>query len=119
MEKFGVEPLRRDDFVEHVRRSPATYLRVERGSVELPTEIVQELVGMSPTGAPEEFPAPDTPFGSRMTFHLDPSFCGPGEAMAWVLRPEEPHGKACKEDPSPVTFPIRDLRSETGESVGA
>lgn len=76
----------------------------------------QELVGMDPTGAWEEFSAPK-PFGTRITFHLDPSFCGPREAIAWALRPEELHGEACKEHPSPTTFPISDLRSETEKSV--
>ncbi|MFB7827534.1 hypothetical protein [Streptomyces hydrogenans] len=78
----------------------------------------QELAGMDPTGPREEFMAPK-PFGTRTTFHLDPSFCGPGEAIAWALRPEELHreGGTCKENPSPTTFPIYDLRSEAEESL--
>ncbi|MCT9011142.1 hypothetical protein [Streptomyces rhizosphaerihabitans] len=76
----------------------------------------QELVGMEPTGLREEFIAPK-PVGTRTTFHLDPSFCGRGEAIAWALGPEELHGEACKERPSPTTFPIYDLRSETEESL--
>ncbi|WP_432017724.1 hypothetical protein [Streptomyces hydrogenans] len=78
----------------------------------------QELVGMDPTGPREEFMAPK-PFGTRTTFHLDPSFCGPGEAIGWALRPEELHreGGTCKEHPSPTTFPIRDLRAEAEESL--
>ncbi|WP_405861332.1 hypothetical protein OG361_38885 [Streptomyces sp. NBC_00090] len=76
----------------------------------------QELVGMDPTGLRGEFIAPK-PVGTRTTFHLDPSFCGRGEAIAWALRPEELHGEACKEHPSPTTFPIYDLRSETEESL--
>ncbi|MFJ6486430.1 MULTISPECIES: hypothetical protein [unclassified Streptomyces] len=201
MEKFTVEPLRVADFVEHVRRAPELYFLVERGSPELPTEVVravawdalhrrdgrhgqisveigsdlsftvesdqrpgadatemllpgffgslldtfdtqrwapsaaaalsvrtvieawlgghghrQELVGMDPIGPREEFIAPE-PFGTRTTFHLDPSFCGPGEAIAWALRPEELHGKMCKEHPSPTMFPIRDLRAEAAEPL--
>ncbi|KRC94102.1 hypothetical protein [Streptomyces sp. Root264] len=78
----------------------------------------QELVGMDPTGPREEFIAPK-PFGTRTTFHLDPSFCGPGEVIAWALRPEELHreGGTCKEHPSPTIFPIYDLRSEAEESL--
>ncbi|MFE1875654.1 hypothetical protein ACFW9N_33115 [Streptomyces sp. NPDC059496] len=76
----------------------------------------QELVGMAPTGPREEFSAPK-PVGTRITFHLDPSFCGAGEAIAWALRPEELHGEACREHPSPTTFPIYDLRSETEEPL--
>ncbi|MFF9505086.1 hypothetical protein [Streptomyces sp. NPDC014656] len=201
MEKFTVEPLRMVDFVEHVRRRPAGYFLVERGSPELPTEVLravawdalhrrdgrhgqisveigsdlsftvesdqrpssdererylpeffgslldmfdmerwapsaaaalsvrtvievwldgcgyrQELVGMDPTGSREEFVAPK-PFGTWITFHLDPSFCGSGEAIAWALRPEELHGETCREHPSPTTFPIRDLRAEAEESL--
>ncbi|MFI2780272.1 hypothetical protein [Streptomyces sp. ALB3] len=77
----------------------------------------QELVGMDPTGPREECMAPK-PFGTRTTFHLDPSFCGPGEAIGWALRPEELHGEACKEHPSPARFPIHDLRAEAEESLG-
>ncbi|MEV6201526.1 hypothetical protein AB0M64_16355 [Streptomyces sp. NPDC051771] len=201
MERFTVEPLRVVDFVEHVRRRPQGYFLVERGSPELPTEVLravawdglhrrdgrhgqisveigsdlsftvesdqrpssdererplpeffgslldmfdmehwapsaaaalsvrtvievwldghgyrQELVGMDPTGSREEFVAPK-PFGTRTTFHLDPSFCGPGEAIAWALRPEELHGETCREHPSPTTFPIHDLRAETEGSL--
>ncbi|MFD9053482.1 hypothetical protein [Streptomyces zaomyceticus] len=76
----------------------------------------QELVGMEPTGPPEEFIAPK-PVGARTTYHLDPSFCGPGEAIAWALRPEELHGETCKEHPLPTTFPIHDLRAEAEDSV--
>ncbi|MFE5589220.1 hypothetical protein [Streptomyces sp. NPDC056549] len=76
----------------------------------------QELVGMDPTGPREEFIAPRL-FGTRTTFHLDPSFCGQGEAIAWALRPKELHGETCKEHPSLTTFPIRDLRSETETPV--
>ncbi|MFF5715164.1 hypothetical protein [Streptomyces sp. NPDC012756] len=78
----------------------------------------QELVGMDPTGPRGKFIAPE-PFGTRTTFHLDPSFCGPGEAIAWALRPGELHreGGTCKEHPSPTTFPIRDLRAEAEESL--
>ncbi|UQW99278.1 hypothetical protein [Streptomyces sp. RerS4] len=76
----------------------------------------QELVGMDPTGPREEFMAPK-PFGTRTTFHLDPSFCGPGEAIARALRPEELHGETCKEHPAPTTFPIHDLRAEAEESL--
>ncbi|MFD9623978.1 hypothetical protein ACFWB2_43240 [Streptomyces virginiae] len=76
----------------------------------------QELLGMDPTGPRREFMAPK-PFGTRTTFHLDPSFCGPGEAIAWALRPEELHGEACNEHPSPTTFPIYDLRPEAEESL--
>ncbi|MFC9261314.1 hypothetical protein ACFT25_16035 [Streptomyces hydrogenans] len=78
----------------------------------------QELAGMDPTGPREEFMAPK-PFGTRTTFHLDPSFCGPGEAIAWALRPEELHreGGTCKESSSPTTFPIHDLRAEAEESL--
>ncbi|WP_245727786.1 hypothetical protein [Streptomyces vietnamensis] len=79
----------------------------------------QQLVGMDPTGPREEFSAPK-PFGTRTTFHLDPSFCGPGEAIAWALSPEELHreGGTCKEHPSPAMFPIHDLRVETEGSLG-
>ncbi|MCX4804274.1 hypothetical protein OG594_21955 [Streptomyces sp. NBC_01214] len=76
----------------------------------------QELVGMAPTGPREEFSAPK-PVGTRTTFHLDPSFCGADEAIAWALRPEELHGEACREHPSPTKFPIYDLRSETEEPL--
>ncbi|MFD0076372.1 hypothetical protein ACFVIY_28445 [Streptomyces sp. NPDC127166] len=78
----------------------------------------QQLAGMEPTSPWEEFLAPQ-PFGTRTTFHLDPSFCGPGEAIAWALRPEELHreGGTCKEHPSPTRFPIHDLRAETEESL--
>ncbi|MER5312986.1 hypothetical protein ABT034_35065 [Streptomyces sp. NPDC002773] len=76
----------------------------------------QELAGMDLTGPREEFIAPKS-FGTRTTFHLDPSFCGPGEAIAWALRPEELHGETCKEHPSPTTFPIHDLRAEAEESL--
>lgn len=201
MARFTVEPLRAGDVVEHVRRRPQGYFLVERGSPELPTEVLravtwdalhrrdgrhgqisveigsdlsftvesdqrpssdererllpeffgslldmfdmerwapsaaaalsvrtvievwldghgyrQELVGMDPTGSREEFVAPK-PFGTRITFHLDPSFCGPGAAIAWALRPEELHGETCREHPSPTTFPIRDLRAEAEESL--
>ncbi|MFJ7586696.1 hypothetical protein ACIQZO_04705 [Streptomyces sp. NPDC097617] len=76
----------------------------------------QELVGTAPTGVREEFSAPE-PFGTRTTFHLDPSFCGPGEAIARALRPDELHGETCKERLSPTVFPIHDLRPETTEPV--
>ncbi|MEU7965413.1 hypothetical protein AB0D09_18310 [Streptomyces sp. NPDC049097] len=78
----------------------------------------QELAGMDPASPREEFIAPKL-FGTRTTFHLDPSFCGPGEAVAWALRPEELHreGGTCKEHSSPTTFPIHDLRSKTEKSV--
>ncbi|APE26020.1 MULTISPECIES: hypothetical protein [Streptomyces] len=198
MERFTVEPLRVVDFVQHVRRRPQGYFLVERGSPELPTEVLravawdalhrrdgrhgrisveigsglsftvesdqrpsadergffgslldmfdmqrwapsaaaalsvrtvievwldgcgyrQELVGMDPTGPWEELIAP-APFGTRTTFHLDPAFCGPGEAIAWALRPEELHreGGTCREHPSPTRFPIHDLRAETEGSL--
>ncbi|WP_121701578.1 hypothetical protein [Streptomyces sp. E5N298] len=76
----------------------------------------QALVGMDPNGPREEFIAPK-PFGTRTTFHLDPSFCGPGEAIAWALRPEELHGEACKGSRSPAAFPIHDLRAGAEESL--
>ncbi|MEU8777058.1 hypothetical protein [Streptomyces sp. NPDC048606] len=59
------------------------------------------------------------PYGTRTTttttttFDLDPSYFGPGEAIAWALRPEELHGEGggCRAQAPPVTFPIHDLRA--------
>ncbi|ELP70159.1 hypothetical protein ACKI1I_20475 [Streptomyces turgidiscabies] len=76
----------------------------------------QELAGMDSTGSQVEFSV-SKPFGTRVTFHLDPSFCGPHEAIAWALRSDELHGETCKQHPSPPAFPIHDLRSEAEKSV--
>ncbi|WP_344558844.1 hypothetical protein [Kitasatospora saccharophila] len=70
----------------------------------------QELTGTTPTGPWEEFAASGLS-GARTSFHLDPSYFGPGEAIAWALLPEELHGRECGARPSPVSFPIRDLRA--------
>ncbi|MFG2646007.1 hypothetical protein ACGFYP_34180 [Streptomyces sp. NPDC048370] len=77
----------------------------------------QELVGAAPTGAWQEFRA-RRPFGTRTTFHLDPSYFGPGETIGWALRAEELHGEGCDSHPSPATFPIHDLRSGADRSAG-
>ncbi|MFJ5274756.1 hypothetical protein [Streptomyces sp. NPDC088358] len=77
----------------------------------------QELAGAVPAGAWEECPA-RRPDGTRTTFHLDPSYFGPGGAIAWALRPEELHGEGCEAHPSPAAFPIHDLRSEADGSAG-
>lgn len=77
----------------------------------------QELAGATPVGAWEEI-GTSRLSGTRTTFHLDPSYCGPGEAIAWSLLPDELHGYECDALPSPVTFPIRDLRAETKNSAG-
>jgi DNA gyrase/topoisomerase IV subunit B len=77
----------------------------------------QELAGAVATGAWEEF-ATSKPSGMRTTFHLDPSYCGPDEAIAWSLLPEELHGRECAAHPSPVTFAIHDLREEAEGSAG-
>ncbi|WP_327321313.1 hypothetical protein OG735_01590 [Streptomyces sp. NBC_01210] len=76
----------------------------------------QELARTTPTGTWEEFPAPK-PYGTLTTFYLDPDYCGPGEAIAWALRPDELHGEACEAHPSPTTFPIHDLRSKAEDSA--
>ncbi|MFC8717832.1 hypothetical protein [Kitasatospora sp. NPDC057198] len=78
----------------------------------------QELVGTTATGAREEF-ATSEPTGTRTAFHLDPTVCtGPEAAIARTLLPEELHGPECGASPSPVAFPIRDLRAETGNPAG-
>nr|WSX75783.1 hypothetical protein OH826_19180 [Streptomyces sp. NBC_00899] len=77
----------------------------------------QALAGAVPTGDWEEF-ATSKPSGTRTTFQLDPSYCGPDEAIAWSLRPEELHGRECAAGLSPVTFSIHDLRAEAGNSAG-
>ncbi len=77
----------------------------------------QELDGTTAIGAWEEF-ATSKPCGTRTTFHLDPSYCGPDEAIAWSLLPEELHGQECDARPSPVTLPIRDLRAGVENSAG-
>ncbi|MGF0174519.1 hypothetical protein ACQF36_29670 [Streptomyces sp. Marseille-Q5077] len=77
----------------------------------------QELIGTMAAGDWEEF-ATSKPSGTRATFQLDPSYCGPDEAIAWSLLPEELHGRECDTDPSPVTFPIHDLRTEVENSAG-
>ncbi|MFB6508014.1 hypothetical protein ACFYXP_29645 [Streptomyces sp. NPDC002466] len=77
----------------------------------------QELHGVAPAGAWEECLA-RRPYGTRTTFHLDPSYFGPGEAIAWALRPEELHGEGCEAHPSPATFAIHDLRSGADGSAG-
>ncbi|MFC9244918.1 hypothetical protein ACFT7S_13040 [Streptomyces sp. NPDC057136] len=74
----------------------------------------QELAGTTPTGAWEECTASE-PYGTRVTFWLDPSYCGAGEAIAWALRPEELHGESCAAHPSITTFPMHDLRSGAEE----
>ncbi|MFF5960856.1 ATP-binding protein [Streptomyces luteogriseus] len=199
MERCTADQFRVIAFEEHVRARPALYFCVERGSPELPTEVLQrvvwdalhrrdgthgqisveitadlsftveddqihsadrrrrplpgfyeslldkdrwapaaaaalsvrtvievwlnshgyrqELAGAAPTGAWEERLAP-RPYGTRTTFHLDPSYFGPGEAIAWALRPEELHGEACKARPSPATFPVHDLRPGVDRSPG-
>ncbi|WP_406099699.1 hypothetical protein [Streptomyces sp. NBC_01013] len=76
----------------------------------------QELAGATPTGSWEEFATPKLS-GTRTTFHLDPSYCGPDEAIAWSLLAEELHGQECDAQPSPVTFPIHDLRAEAENSA--
>lgn len=76
----------------------------------------QELAGAAPTGAWEECPA-RRPYGTRTTFHLDPSYFGPDEAIAWALRPHELHGEECVAHPSPPTFPIHDLRPGADRSA--
>ncbi|MFE5923625.1 hypothetical protein [Streptomyces sp. NPDC056468] len=76
----------------------------------------QELAGAAPTSAWGQCPA-RRPYGTRTTFHLDPSYFGPGEAIAWALQSEELHGERC-EHPSPATFPILDLRSGADGSAG-
>ncbi|MER6121041.1 hypothetical protein [Streptomyces sp. NPDC001743] len=77
----------------------------------------QELAGATPVGAWEEF-GTSRLSGTRTTFHLDASYCGPDEAIAWSLLPEELHGHECDALPSPVTFSIRDLRAEAEHSTG-
>ncbi|AWZ08236.1 MULTISPECIES: hypothetical protein [unclassified Streptomyces] len=77
----------------------------------------QELAGVAPVGVWEECPV-RRPYGTRTTFHLDPSYFGPGEAIAWALRPEELHGEGCEAHLSLATFPIRDLRSGDDGSAG-
>ncbi|MFC6599848.1 hypothetical protein [Kitasatospora paranensis] len=77
----------------------------------------QELAGATPVGAWEEF-GTSRLSGTRTTFHLDPSYCGPDEAIARSLLPDELHGHECDALPSPVTFTIRDLRAETKNSAG-
>ncbi|MGW1818656.1 hypothetical protein ACWCQM_34480 [Streptomyces sp. NPDC002125] len=186
-------------FVEHVRARPAMYFRVDKGSPELPTEVLQqvvwdalhhsdgthgqisveigsdlsfvveddrrhaadeqgrplpgffdslldqrrwapaaaaalsvrtvvevwldgrgyrqELAQATPIGVWEAFGTPRVS-GTRTTFHLDPAYCGPDEAIAWSLLPDELHGHECDALPSPVTFPIRDLRTEVENSLG-
>ncbi|MGC9496923.1 hypothetical protein [Streptomyces sp. WG7] len=69
----------------------------------------QELAGAVPAGPWEERPAPRL-HGTRTTFHLVPSYTGPGEAIAWALRPEELQEEGWETHPSPPTFPIHDLR---------
>ncbi|WP_432060030.1 hypothetical protein [Streptomyces sp. S1] len=101
------------DMVGTERRTPAAAAALSvRTVVEVWLDGVgylQELAGTAPTGPRKEFSAPQHS-GSRLTFHLDPSFCGPDEAIAWALRPEELHGETCEGDSSPPTFPIHDLR---------
>ncbi|MFB8118201.1 hypothetical protein ACFC51_20200 [Streptomyces sp. NPDC055962] len=77
----------------------------------------QELDRVAPTGAWEERLA-RRPYGTRTTFHLDPSYFGPGEAIAWALRPEELHGEVCEGHPSGTMFAIHDLRSGADGSPG-
>ncbi|MFC5901230.1 hypothetical protein [Streptomyces zhihengii] len=80
----------------------------------------QELAGALSAGDWEEF-ATSKPSGTRTTFQLDPSYCGPDEAIAWSLRPEDLHGRECDANPSPVTFSvhdIHDLRAEAENSAG-
>ncbi|MFJ8863801.1 hypothetical protein ACIRD8_36015 [Streptomyces sp. NPDC102451] len=77
----------------------------------------QELTGTTATGVWEEF-ATSEPSGTRTTFHLDPSYCGPDEAIAWSLLPEELHGQERDVCPFPATFPIHDLRAEAENSAG-
>ncbi|WP_063785380.1 hypothetical protein [Streptomyces resistomycificus] len=77
----------------------------------------QELAGVAPVGVWEECLA-RRPYGNRTTFHLDPSYFGAGEAIAWALRPEELHGEGCEAHLSPATFPIHELRSGADGSVG-
>ncbi|MFG2593646.1 hypothetical protein [Streptomyces sp. NPDC048438] len=77
----------------------------------------QELAGAVTAGVWEEF-ATSKPSGTRTTFHLDPSYCDPDEAIAWSLLPEELHGWECDAHPSPVTFPVHDLREEVEDSAG-
>lgn len=74
----------------------------------------QELAGTKPTGDWEEFPAHE-PDGTRVTFWLDPSYCGDGEAIAWALRPEELHEDTCEARPSFTAFPIHDRRPGDGD----
>ncbi|MEU4469391.1 hypothetical protein AB0G20_37830 [Streptomyces sp. NPDC024017] len=77
----------------------------------------QELAGAVPADLWEECPAP-RPYGTRTTFHLDPSYVGPGEAIAWALRPEELQEEGCQAHPSSSTFPIHDLRRGADGSAG-
>ncbi|MER5935317.1 hypothetical protein [Streptomyces sp. NPDC002054] len=77
----------------------------------------QELAGVAPVGVWEECPARRA-YGTRTTFHLDPSYFGPGEAIAWALRPEELHGEGCEARLPSETFPIHDLRSGADGSAG-
>jgi DNA gyrase/topoisomerase IV subunit B len=77
----------------------------------------QELAGAVPTGPWVECPAP-RPYGTKTAFHLDPTYVGPGEAIAWALRPEELQEEGCETHPSPATFSIRDLRRGADGSAG-
>ncbi|MEU6315338.1 hypothetical protein [Streptomyces sp. NPDC047014] len=72
----------------------------------------RELAGTVPAGAPEEFPAPGDPDGTRTTFHLDPAYIAPGEAIAWALRPEELHAGHCRVPLAPADLVIHDLRAD-------
>jgi DNA gyrase/topoisomerase IV subunit B len=199
VEHYTADQIQVLTFEEHVRSRPAMYFRVDRGSPELPTEVLQrvvwdalhhsdgthgqiivetgsdlgftveddqrpaadeqgrplpglcgsllgkerwapaaaaalsvravvevrldgrgyrqELVGTKGMGAWEEF-ATSEPSGTRATFPLDPSYCGPDEAIAWSLLPEGLHGQECDAHPSPVTFPIQDVRAGADNSVG-
>ncbi len=77
----------------------------------------QELDGTVPTGTWEECLA-RRPYETETTFHPDSSYFGPGEAVAWALRPEELQGEGCLAHPSPASFPLRDLRSGVDGSAG-
>ncbi|QNS08388.1 ATP-binding protein [Streptomyces xanthii] len=77
----------------------------------------QELAGAVAASPWEECPGPRR-HGTRTTFHLDPSYIGPGEAIAWALRPEELQEEGCEAHPSPARFPIHDLRPGANGSAG-
>ncbi|WP_053928290.1 hypothetical protein [Streptomyces chattanoogensis] len=64
----------------------------------------------------EEFTAPEQ-HGTRVTFDLDPSYIGRGEAVAWALCPWETLPEYCAVRSSPTAFPIRDVRAEAEGAI--